>query len=422
MKKNIIHLFNFLIVFVALILSIYGCAKPRVIVANYYVPPKNLESFEKYKNIHLKKADLSITGNLKSQKILAMYENYITERLAAQLYQERYYNINDDIYQNPENIAIVDSLVRNMGYEKIHSGSNEYDALIIIKGNINIEKNSGSDMISKTLVHQPYDIYYEKNKKGYMIPYSKPNKKARHETISKTEVRYEKIIAHADINVSFVDKQGNVIYNRNFTNLSYNKKIGGNADICSIPAHIEIADKLLNPTIQKIVVDISPNLQQQEIKLNEAAKNQSAIVLMKAAAFAEAEIVLNKFVEDSKKELQSLEKQYESKKADLTKNTSADKLESLLENLKKAHEQEVAERKRLLSPDYENYGLILEALGEPLSALDYLDKSCQFDDQNLTAKSAMTRISQTLAKIEQSKGLKEIDVKHEYKQDKFKTH
>ena len=178
----------------------------------------------------------------------------------------------------------------------------------------------------------------------------------------------------------------------------------------------------MNSPIQKIVVDISPNMQQQEIKLNEAAKNQSAIVLMKAAAFAEAEIVLSKFVENSKKELQSLEKQYESKKADLTKNASADKLASVLENLKKAHEQDVAEKKRLLSPDYENYGLILEALGEPLSALDYLEKSCQFDDQNLTAKSAITRISQTLSKIEQSKGIKEIDVKHEYKQDKFKTH
>ena len=96
--------------------------------------------------------------------------------------------------------------------------------------------------------------------------------------------------------MKLTDKNGKLVYEKDFANLSYHFETS-DANHNALPLNAAVIAKMIVPAIETIVADISPHKEQRDLVVNEDG-DKKAVLLLKAQAFHEAYLRLQKLLKD----------------------------------------------------------------------------------------------------------------------------
>ncbi len=394
-------------VFGTLLLTIVGCAPPRVIYATYTVPPDSVTNSDELENCEIEIVSADVSGSYFSPSEAEMFrqylEQYLRSRLASFIYKEKTYELGDDIFRNHDGEKILEDALK--GYEgrsRIHSDKPE-GAKIKVEVSARIDKDAGVDLMETVLVRQPYNITWEEDD-GFNVPSSEPNRNARTQRVVVSNVPFIHVTSSGMLRIS-VESESGAVYERSFSDMEFEKKVGGVGDAAAPPTSLEIAGKLFNKKILEVVHDISPHQVSRLLEWNEKG-DKTAIALMKATAFSYAEKRLIEVCDENERVFEEIkaeiQKEFEEEKAEIRQSgKEPEKIEAALEKLEEDKEKEIAREKVFMSPDYENHAICMEVMGKTNQAIDSFKRAVEADPGNSSAGEALGKVEALKARSQQ---------------------
>lgn len=391
---------NIFLIIAVVIISV-GCVAPQgPVYKSFLMPPKKIKNVNDVKNIKIVVNKIKLSGFPKNSKV--DLSQLIKGKASALIYKEQFLDVYDPVIS--KNIRSFNKQARNNhGYSKFYANSPKFSTLQI-NLEMKLQKHSGIDTIKTTLKHQNYGVKY--SKKG--VPMAVPSGKPRYSYV-KTDVPYKQYNLKANLHIKLFNTKKELVYKRDFTNISLSKKIGGDTlKTIEIPTEIELASDTLVDKLKEVVSDISPHKETRQLIVNEKG-DPSVVALMKGTAFSDAIVLLDKTIE--KKEAKLNLKKEELKLAYKEKLIKA-KDEKEKTSLIKSKENDILSLYKPLSPEYENMAILNEILGDLVSAKYYYELSYKYDNTNSGANNSIKRVEKTLNKVTQ---LAKITTKTKYK-------
>lgn len=373
-----------------------GCQQgaKRSLTASYIVPPDVVSDVSSLQNLAIASPVVKLTGNYarNREKLVSVFTNCLDQRLSTGIYKERFFSVQDDIYGNRKGLRSLDA-----AFAQSH-GYSIKPARIVRRGKvrtwatIDLTRTTGKDRIVTPLASVPYVVEY--NDKG--VPHSSPNYDARVVKEHVSHVPFTHITAKGDLLVRVYDTGNKQVYEKRFTNLKYDKKLGGGSQADALPTVLEIASSLFDPSIRTVVRDISPHKVERELFVNEDG-DETAVVLLKATAFSEAYRRLSEVTERNQKEYNKraaeIKKDFEEQlKETRESGTSGEEIEAQVATLRQQLQADLVDAGRFRSPDYEDMAIACEVMGLSDEALEFYELAASADPENASAGASLARI------------------------------
>jgi tetratricopeptide (TPR) repeat protein len=401
---------SWFLIAICLTLFPFGCAPSRKIFVNYTMPPDRIapSHVSMLKNLRFKRGTATVQGtyfkNRRERKAFASWlEGYIEGKVASNIYREGAYTVSDMIFRDTKGERRVSSDLKYLhnGYGSVFSATPEKEATIVLTADLQLDKTTGTERVKTSLTRTPYKIKYDKDRQPYAVADTK-HQRTRY-VIS--HVPFVMMKGTGTLSIQVTGSGGENLYSKKFSNLRFEKKVGGSGPIDALPTSFEIAGSLLNDQLRGFVRDISPHRVSRELIVNENG-NKTAIVLMKATAFSEAENFLDSFLDQQEKRYETLkegiDRKFDEKKREVGKSSkSPAERVAALEKLKQVQDGQIRDAGRFLSPDYEYYAICLEALGEINEAVTFYRKAVERDPQNASAKKALENLVRIYSRAKQ---------------------
>jgi tetratricopeptide (TPR) repeat protein len=392
---------SWFLIAICLTLFPFGCAPSRKIFVDYTMPPDRIapSHASMLKNLRFKSVTATVQGTYfkdsrERRAFESWLERYIEGEVASAIYREGAYTVSDMIFRDAKGEKRVSTALKYLhnGYGPVFSGAPDKEADIVLTADLQLYRTTGTDRIKTSLTRTPYKIKYNKDREPYAVADTK-HQRTRY-VIS--NVPFVLVKGKGTLSVQVTGSGGTNLYNNKFSNLRFEKKVGGSGPIDALPTSFEIAGDLLNDHLRGFVRDISPHRVSRELIVNENG-NKTAIVLMKATAFSEAENYLDSFLDQQEKRYEALKdgihRKFDEKIREAGKSSKSQaERDAALGKLKQLQDEQIGEAGRFLSPDYENYAICLEALGDMDEAVAFYRKAVERNPQNASARKALENL------------------------------
>ena len=371
-----------------MILTAAGCSnKKRMVYAEYIMPPIAISDVTSIEKINIVKPKISLSGisRKKFRDINNVFSNAIVNDFSSKLYYNGYLKPADEVYGDINGLKYVRTELANSkhGYD-VKIVKERKHANLKVTADIKFSRTKGMDTINVTLVNQTYSI--ATNDKG--VPFAQPNKPTK-QIITK-KIPYIEVKAKGRIVCSLYDFSGKKIYSRNFNDLEFENKAGGNAGSNAEDPYLVIAQNLFNDAISKVVKDISPHRETRSLTVNEKG-DSSAVALIKGTAFFDAMDRLGSITDKEQETIEKESAEINSKYDELIEKTEDAEKKAALEQ---ERTQDLIAATKDSSPDYENMAIILEIIGDRSEALEYYKMAAKFDPENINANKAVLRVKE----------------------------
>lgn len=382
------------------LMLLLGCqnAAKRQIYADYIVPPRVVSDVSSLERMRIDTPKVTVNGAYpgKSKELSMLFEESLKDRLDAKISRERFFEVADEIYDNDQGLTRIRKIMLDSrhGYD-VKPASAVKSARINAKADVSLVRQEGVDTIATQLFTVPYVTRYATDE--WHTPYAVPDTASQQVRTVTSKVPYIVVRATANLLVTVLDTKGKKIYERSFSDLSYEKKVGGDAAAGAEPTVIEIVASLFDAPLADVVADISPHKVTRVVSVNPNG-DATAIVLLRATAFSEAYGHLANILDAREKEFAVAAKEAE---ADMAPKLAAAKTEEEKAKLQAELDEELAAERKGLAADYENLAIACEAMGQLGEAMDYYEQSSQDDTGNKTARESLLRVRELAAQSEQ---------------------
>ena len=342
----------------ASVLLIAGCATEKI-TAEYVMPPAVIKDIKAVDTIDIVPVT-TLTGNAIKGSDTTYANGALVQRIASRLCQEGYYRTTDIAWGNISGTAEMGNAISQKGskhgYARYTTESHFQRAQLAVALNANIDSRTVKKNVVYTLTDMPY-----KEKKVGKAPVGVPDPtRARIQKVTR-QVDVFSITGSGSMTVKLTDKNGKVVYEKNFPKLSYHFETS-DKDHNSLPANAAVVAQMIVPAIDEIVADLSPHKEQRDLVVNEDG-DKKAVLLLKAQAFSE----------------------------------TIKRLDIVLSGKEKA------------AADYENRGLAYEIIGRYADAKKDFEDALKLDSGSKIAAEGKTRIEKIMAG---QKALRTMDAKN----------
>ena len=376
------------------ILALAGCqggAAKREVYAEYIVPPRVVADVSSLERMRIDAPKVAVNGSYpgKPQELSVLFEESLRERLDAKISRERFFEVADEIYDNDQGLTRIRQIMLDSrhGYDVKPAGAGK-SALIKARAEVSLVRQEGVDTIATQLVTLPYVVQYADDK--WRTPYAAANYGAQQTRTVTSKVPFIVVRAKANLTVAVLDTKGRKVYERGFKDLSYEKKVGGDAEAAAEPTVIEIVASLFDAPLRDVVADISPHKVTRAVAVNSGG-DATAIALIRATAFSEAYKRLTELLETREA---GLKKAAKTAREESAPQLAAAKSEAEKKALQAELAADLAKERKPLSADYENLAIACEAMGQWGEALDNYRLSAEADPGNATAAASLARVKQ----------------------------
>jgi len=333
------------------------------------------------------------------KKMLPVFTNCLEQRLSAAIYKERFFSVQDDIQGNRNGLKSLDTVFAQSHGYTIKPARIVRRAQLKTQANITLTRTTGKERVVTSLASVPYIVKYT----DIGVPYSIPNYAAQVVQEHVSNVPYTHITAKGDLFVRVYDAAGKKVYEKQFKDLEYDKKVGGNTQADALPTELEIASSLFDSSIRQAVRDISPHRVERELFVNENG-DKTAVVLLKATAFSEAYKRLSDVTEKNQKEYKDKATEIKNDFAAQIKDVKASgKAQEEIELAVKALQEELRvtllDTGRFRSPDDENMAIACETMGITDESLEFYELAVSADPDNTRASDSLARMKALAGKI-----------------------
>jgi len=356
------------------ILLLTGCKTEESVTVDYIVPPREVMDVKSISTLEIV-PDVTLSGSAiqdpTAEKQLVNIA--LSQSLSSKLGQNGYIRTTDSIWGNIDGVAQIDDQFNKKdsmhGYSRFMTDSVDKRAKLDLTLTATLNSTKVQDEIIKELTDTPYKIEYRNEerviKKGdqkrtlsVRVPYSTPDKSTTKKVSFKTAARH--VSGSGTLSAKLVDDSGNIVYEKDFPDLSYSFKTSETSH-GSVPTNAEIIAKMILPAIEEITKDISPHKENRVLQINTKG-SEKAVLLLRSLALTEAIRSLDELKDDKS------------------------------------------------SADYENLGVAYEAIGEYLDAQNAFQKASEMDPASVFAAQCKKRISAVLEEKKQlRKGAKKLE-------------
>jgi hypothetical protein len=379
-----------------------GCqqAQKRSLTARYIVPPEVVRDVSSIQNLDIARPKVSLSGSYgKSSELVPVFACCLDQRLTSGIYQERFFNVRDEIHGNAQGLRTLDKTFSNAHGYSIKPAQLSKRAEIRTWATISLNRTTGTDRIVTSLASVPFNVEYTDDG----VPFSVPNYDGKVVREQVSQVPFIKIEGKGELRVEVRDTRGASIYEKTFKNLKFEKKIGGDSPAEALPTVLEIASSLFDASIAMVVKDISPHNVERTLYVNEAG-DPTAVALIKATAFSEAYKRLCQVLEENaaeyKREAGEIKKDFaEQIKEAQAAELAPEELETQVKTLRAEEKGALLAAGLFRSPDFENMAIVCEAMGITDEALDFYGLAAGADPGNSAAASALARVSKLADKV-----------------------
>ncbi|NDV22604.1 hypothetical protein [Desulfovibrio sp. JC022] len=411
--QNKKYILAFKLILILTIMVIAGCkSTKRMVYAEYIMPPKVISDVSKIQQLKIDKPKIQIkTSGLSkrsSREISDIFTHIIVNDFSSKLYYNGYIKTTDELCGAQAGLKQVrKKLARSKHGYNVKITPFHKTAKLKVEARINYVRSKGTDRIQTRLTTQNYSVAY--SDKG--VPYAKASSSKSRTVFS--NVPYIEVKAKGVLICTLYDINGKKVYSRVFDDLEFENKSGGDSGSKAEAPYPEVAQKLLNDAITKVVSDISPHKEKKPLAVNEKG-DPTIVALIKGTAFFDARNRLEELLTEAEENIE---------KSSAEVNAEYDQLIAVESDPEKrlALEQQRAEDlidcTRDYSPDYENLAIIQEVVGNKNEALHYYQVAVNADPENLTALDSVQRIGDMLKSSLKVSDPNKID---NYIQKKFK--
>jgi len=404
-RERLLYLFHIFIIMAAVV----SCAPPeKKVFTSYTVPGVAGVNVEDIQNIVIEKPKLTMTNKDAAQ----VFGIYLSEKLNSSIYKEQYLAVADCLCGDKKGEGRLKERLKGNnwhGYSELHAGR-VARAKMLVSADIIFKEEKGADNITTEVHTTPYVVLGKKDKDGNTQSEPKKDKKGNIEQVvdkHQTKVDFVKYDLSGTVHFKMTSPKGEQLYNKSYP-VKLVRKVGGNsATISGYPTYLELAAELLQPAVEKVVKDISPHKETRELKINENG-DKSAVVLMKATAFLDAKEVLEQAIKKNETTAQEKTKQieeaFEKDKKRIEETVKAEKeREEAVKRITAEKTAKIKEAGRILSPDYENFGILREILGMYGAAIENYQLAYKSDETNKSAAAAEKRVAELIENVKKMK-------------------
>ena len=266
----------------ASVLLIAGCATEKI-TAEYVMPPAVIKDIKAVDTLEIVPTT-TLTGNAITGNDTTYANGARVQRIASRLCQEGYYRTTDIVWGNIDGVAQMGNAIAKKksqhGYARYTTESDFKRAQLSVTLNAKIDSHIVKKNMAYTLTDMPY-----KEKKVGKVPTGVPDPtRARVQKVTR-QVDVFSITGAGNLTVKLTDKNGKVVYEKQFPKLSYHFETS-DKDHNSLPAKAAVVAEMIVPAIDEIVADLSPHKEQRDLVVNEDG-DEKAVLLLKAQAFSE---------------------------------------------------------------------------------------------------------------------------------------
>lgn len=266
----------------ASVLLIAGCATEKI-TAEYVMPPAVIKDIKAVDTLEIVPTT-TLTGNAITGNDTTYANGALVQRIASRLCQEGYYRTTDIVWGNIDGVAQMGNAIAKKksqhGYARYTTESDFKRAQLSVTLNAKIDSHIVKKNMAYTLTDMPY-----KEKKVGKVPTGVPDPtRARVQKVTR-QVDVFSITGAGNLTVKLTDKNGKVVYEKQFPKLSYHFETS-DKDHNSLPAKAAVVAEMIVPAIDEIVADLSPHKEQRDLVVNEDG-DEKAVLLLKAQAFSE---------------------------------------------------------------------------------------------------------------------------------------
>ena len=324
-----------------------GCTTEKITV-DYVMPAKAVTDISKV-NV----AAINVKANVKGALAGDNKRNagLVKQLLAMRLYKEGFYQVSDDLWNNPEGALELEKMIKEKdaghGYATLAAMGQGTEKVII---DLTLDLELDSKPVQKEMEYTLKTVPYKpKQVKKGEVPVSEPDLKAVSVEKVKQPVTVYELIAKGTLKAKFKGVNGKdapAKYERTFTiTVPETDKFD-----TATPSQLKALATVVTPAVNGVVADISPYKESRELVAIEGG-DKRVIYLLNAKAFPEVVTVVEK-----------------------------------LEVTGKAN-----------FADFENQGIAFEAMGEFFSARDAYAKAEKANPESVSAKAGSKRVADALA-------------------------
>ena len=282
----------------ATVLMIAGCSTTiEKVTAEYVMPPAAIKNIKAIDTIDIVPS-ITLSGNAVKGNDKTYANGALVQRIAARLCQEGFYRTTDIAWGSTDGVDnLADAIDKKNsvhGRARYATETNFKRAKLSVTLNAKINSKHEKKNVQYTLE----DIPYIEKKVGKM-PVGIPDLSRAKITKVMRQIDVFSITGSGDLIVKLTDKNGKLVYEKNFSNLSYRFETSNN-NHNALPLNAAVIAKMIVPAIETVVADISPHKEQRELVVNEDG-DKKAVLLLKAQAFQDARARLDKVLKDDKK-------------------------------------------------------------------------------------------------------------------------
>jgi hypothetical protein len=378
-----------------------GCqqAPKRSLEASYIVPPRVVGDVSSIRYMTIATPRVSLTGNYgKGSQLAPVFVNCLNQRLISGIYKERFFNVQDEIHGNTKGLQHLDkTMAKGHGYS-IKPARMMNRAEIATRATISLTRTRGQDRMVTPLASIPYDVQYSDDG----VPYSVPDYDAQVIQEHVSLVPFVQIVAKGNLQVEVRDAHKQLVYAKEFKDLTFVRKIGGENPVEALPTVLEMASSLFDAPIAQVVRDISPHKVNRTLYVNEEG-DPTAVALIKATAFSEAYKRLSQVLEEHsahyQQKIAGIKEDFSRQREKIRMGVEDPReQEILLDELGTQEKTALVDAGRFRSPDLENMAIVCEAMGITNEALDMYARAVDADPDNSQAASSLTRVNKLASK------------------------
>ena len=350
----------------AVLLAVAGCSVPTITV-ECKMPPRAISDIKGIDVMEIV-VNTSLTGNRIAPGDDSIAKAAVCERLAGKIGSEGFYRTTDFIWGNPDGadkmFSLLDAKKSRHGYARIATNPVRPRARL----ELNLEADVTAKAFDKTIDTKLTTVYYStqyrretiywgtgenKHRETINVPYSVPARTTT--SVAQSQAGEYGLFARGRLTAKLTDKNGKVVYRKTHS-LAF-RSVCNEANLAAPPTNAEVFSALTGDAIVSIMKDLSPYKESRDIKINKDGSKRG-FYLLEALALSEA-----------------------------------------------ATAYEAIEEKKRTFADWENYGIVCEALGDISGArrcfetavkLKKTDKGFFDYDKNI-AEDGLVRLEQTVA-------------------------
>lgn len=269
----------------ASLLMIAGCNVAfEKVTAEYVMPPATIKNIQAIDTIDIVPS-VTLSGNAIKSNDKTYANGALVQRIAARLCQEGFYRTTDIAWGNTDGVEKLDAAIAKKKSLHGKTGLSTDSDFARAKLSVTLNAKINNKHTKKNVLYTLEDVPYIQKKVGKM-PVGVPDISRAKITKVTRQVDIFSITGSGNLKVKLTDKNGKLVYEKNFANLSYHFETS-DANHNALPLNAAVIAKMIVPAIETIVADISPHKEQRDLVVNEDG-DKKAVLLLKAQAFNDA--------------------------------------------------------------------------------------------------------------------------------------